>query len=128
MATKPLVREATLAVVLALHGLAAVAGQPSIQRGEASFYADSLVGNATASGEPYDSGALTAAHRSLAFGTTVRVTYLKSGESVEVVINDRGPFVKGRVIDLSRAAAERLDMIDDGHGPVTVEVIDPPAP
>ena len=95
------------------------------QEGEASYYADSLAGNKTASGEPYDKDALTAAHRSLSFGTKVKVTSLKTGKSVEGVINDRGPHAKGRIIDLSRAAAQAIGLIDDGHGKVKLEVAAP---
>jgi rare lipoprotein A len=94
-----------------------------VQEGEASYYADSLDGNKTASGAPYDKDALTAAHRSLAFGTRVKVTYLKTGKLVEVVINDRGPYAKGRIIDLSGAAAQALGLVEDGHGKVKLEVI-----
>jgi len=93
------------------------------EKGEASYYADNLAGNATASGEPYDPTALTAAHKTLKFGTKVRVTYEKTGKSVEVVINDRGPHVDSRIIDLSRAAAEAIGMIDDGAGEVVLEVL-----
>ena len=92
-------------------------------QGEASYYADSLQGNKTASGEPYDKNALTAAHRTLSFGTQVKVTYPKTGKSVVVTINDRGPHVKGRIIDLSGAAADELGMKQDGHGEVIVEVM-----
>ena len=92
-----------------------------VQEGEASYYADALHGNKTASGVPYDKNAMTAAHRTLPFGTKVKVTYLKTGKSVEVVINDRGPHVKGRIIDLSRAAARVLGLIEDGHGEVRLE-------
>ena len=95
------------------------------QEGEASYYADSLNGRKTASGGFYDKNALTAAHRSLPFGTKVKVTYLKTGQSVEVVINDRGPYAKGRIIDLSGAAAKQLGLIDAGHGKVRLEVIAP---
>ena len=94
------------------------------EEGDASYYADKLDGNKTASGEPYDKGALTAAHRTLPFGTKVRVTYLKTGKSVDVVINDRGPHAKNRIIDLSGAAAEELGIIDAGHGKVSLEVIE----
>ena len=92
-------------------------------QGEASYYADSLSGNKTASGEPYDKNAMTAAHRTLAFGTRVEVTYVSTGKSVVVTINDRGPHVKGRIIDLSGAAAEQVGMKQDGHGEVTVKVL-----
>jgi rare lipoprotein A len=107
--------------------LAAYADDPAdeIEKGEASYYADSLHGNTTASGETYDKNGMTAAHRTLDFGTVVKVTYLKTGKSVEVTINDRGPNAKDRIIDVSGAAARQLGMIDDGHGPVTVEVLSP---
>lgn len=96
-----------------------------VQEGEASYVADSLDGNRTASGEPYDKNAFTAAHRTLPFGTTVIVTYLETGQSVEVVINDRGPHAKGRIIDLSGAAARKIGLLDAGHGKVTLEVVNP---
>jgi rare lipoprotein A len=96
------------------------AGSP--QKGLATYYADSLAGNKTASGERYDPGALTAAHRTLPFGTVVEVTR-SDGRSVRVRINDRGPFAsKKRIIDLSRRAAEELGMIRDGVVSVTVTI------
>lgn len=91
--------------------------------GDASYYADKFIGHTTANGETYDPEALTAAHRSLPFGTRVRVTRLSTGESVVVRINDRGPFVRGRVIDLSHAAARAIDMMRAGVVPVALEVI-----
>lgn len=84
------------------------------ERGQASFYADRYHGRRTASGETHDRNALTAAHRSLPFGTRVRVTRLDNGRETVVRINDRGPFVRGRVIDLSRRAAEELGMLGQG--------------
>ena len=81
-----------------------------VQEGDASYYANSLQGNKTARGKPYDKNAMTAAHRKLKFGTKVKVTYLKTGKSVEVVINDRGPHSKGRIIDLSGAAAKKIGL------------------
>ena len=97
------------------------AGSP--QKGLATYYADSLAGNKTASGERYDPGALTAAHRSLPFGTVVDVTR-SDGRSVRVRINDRGPFAgKKRIIDLSRRAAEEIGMIRDGVVAVTIAVV-----
>lgn len=105
--------------------LAVMAQAADVQEGEASFYADSLDGNKTASGEIYKKNALTAAHRTLPFGTRVKVTFLKTGKSVEVVINDRGPHAKQRIIDLSRAAAEQIGLIDAGHGKVKLEIITP---
>ena len=92
-----------------------------VLEGDASYYADSLDGNKTASGEIYKKNELTAAHRSLPFGTRIKVTYLKTGKSVEVVINDRGPHTKSRLIDLSGAAAKKIGLIDDGHGKVKLE-------
>jgi rare lipoprotein A len=95
----------------------------SLGRGEASYYHDSLAGNPTASGDPYHPGALTAAHRKLPLGSKVRVTNLDNGRVVVVEVNDRGPFAKGRVIDLSRAAARRLGMIQQGHAEVALELL-----
>ena len=91
------------------------------ERGLASYYADSLNGNKTASGEPYNKNDLTAAHRTLEFGTSVKVTYLKTGKIVEVRINDRGPHVKDRIIDLSGAAAKEIGLKEDGIGEVSIE-------
>ncbi len=96
-----------------------------VQQGVASYYADSLQGHKTASGEPYDKHALTAAHRHLKFGTRVKVTSLKTGKSVVVRINDRGPYAKHRMIDLSRAAAEKIGLLKEGHGKVKLEVYGP---
>lgn len=90
------------------------------EQGIASYYSDRYHGRKTASGETLDQQALTAAHRSLPFGTRVHVEHLENGRTVTVRINDRGPFVKGRVIDLSRRGAEALDMIDSGLAPVRV--------
>lgn len=95
-----------------------------IQKGTASFYADKFEGKQTASGEKYKHKKLTAAHKTLPFGTIVKVTNLENQESVEVSINDRGPFVTGRVIDLSRSAAEKLKFINQGLAEVQIEVVD----
>jgi rare lipoprotein A len=94
------------------------------QEGLASWYSDRLQGRPTASGAPYDRSALTAAHRTLPFGTVVRVLRRDTDRSVIVTINDRGPFVEGRIVDLSRRAAEQLAMIDAGVVPVRLEVVD----
>ena len=95
-----------------------------VQRGMATFYGDEQQGGPTASGERFDKTKLTAAHRTLPLGTRVRVTNTRNGRSVEVRINDRGPYGnRGRIIDLSEAAARRLDMIDAGVVPVIVEVM-----
>ncbi|MBD9396355.1 MULTISPECIES: septal ring lytic transglycosylase RlpA family protein [unclassified Pseudomonas] len=89
--------------------------------GKASYYGRAHHGNKTASGERFDQNALTAAHRTLPFGTMVRVTNLDNGQSVVVRINDRGPFARGRIIDVSRKAAESLGMLKTGVAPVRVE-------
>jgi rare lipoprotein A (peptidoglycan hydrolase) len=102
-----------------------VAGPPhpadDVEAGLASFYADSLRGRPTASGAPYDPEALTCAHRSLPFGTRLRVTEVVHGRSVVVTVNDRGPFVPGRIVDVSRAAAAALGMLERGVAQVRVE-------
>lgn len=95
------------------------------QTGKASFYADKFEGRATASGEKYKHSKLTAAHKSLPFGTKVKVTNLANNQTVEVEINDRGPYVEGRIIDLSKSAAEVLGFVNQGLADVQVEVIDP---
>jgi len=94
------------------------------QVGIASYYHRSFHGRKTASGEPYDKRRYTAAHKRLAFGTKVRVTSLATGRSVLVRINDRGPHVKGRIIDLSRRAARDLGMLKTGLLRVRLEVVD----
>ena len=91
--------------------------------GRASWYGPGFHGRLTANGERYNQYAFTAAHRYLRFGTRVRVTNLKNGRSVVVRINDRGPFVGNRVIDLSAAAASSLNMINSGVAPVRVTVL-----
>jgi rare lipoprotein A len=92
------------------------------EEGSASYYADSLSGNPTASGEPYDKDDLTAAHRTLAFDTMVKVTNLDNDKTVVVRINDRGPHSKSRIIDVSGAAAKQLGLIDSGTAKVRLVV------
>lgn len=91
------------------------------ETGTASFYGARHHGKRTASGEPFNQHGLTAAHRSLPFGARVKVTNLKNDRSVVVRINDRGPHTRGRLIDLSRAAAQQLDMIRSGTARVRVQ-------
>lgn len=91
--------------------------------GKASWYGPGFHGRLTANGERYNQNALTAAHRSLPFGTRVRVTNLNNGRSVVVRINDRGPFIRGRIIDLSAAAAHNLGMVHHGVVPVNIQVL-----
>lgn len=95
----------------------------TVQEGKASYYHDSLHGNLTANGETYDRHALTAAHKTFPFGTEVRVTNLTNGRSIRLRINDRGPFVSGRIIDVSRRAAELLGFVREGVINVRLEVI-----
>jgi len=92
--------------------------------GLASYYGKEFHGKKTASGEPFDMNAMTAAHRTLPFNTTVKVTSTRNGKSVRVRINDRGPFIAGRIIDLSYAAAKMIGLLS--VGPVTVEIINYP--
>lgn len=96
-----------------------------VQTGKASYYADKFEGRATANGEKYKHNKLTAAHKTLPFGTVVNVTNKANNKSVEVRINDRGPYVDDRIIDLSLSAAEKLDFINQGLADVEIEVIDP---
>ena len=94
------------------------------ENGLASWYGGKFHGRMTSSGEVFNTNTLTAAHRSLPFGTVVKVTNLDNGKSVLVKINDRGPFVEGRIIDLSRAAAVELGMIDSGVAHVNLQIVD----
>lgn len=95
-----------------------------VLRGEASYYADYFNGRKTANGERYDPRKLTAANRTLPFGTRVRITRLDTGRSVVVRVNDRGPFGKRRrIFDLSKAAARELDMIHDGRADIEAVVL-----
>ena len=95
-----------------------------VQKGQASFYADKFEGRPTASGEKYSHSKLTAAHKFLPFGTLVKVTNVKNNKSVIVRINDRGPFVKGRIIDLSKSAAQKLGFTQQGVAKVNIKVVD----
>jgi peptidoglycan lytic transglycosylase len=142
-------RAPLLALVLLTLGLAACAGPPGnapmaamtppalpreapmvypetlpsfLQVGMASWYGDRFKHKPTASGEPFDPKALTAAHRSLPLATIARVTNLNNGRRILVRINDRGPYAGGRVLDLSRAAAKELGMKEDGVARVRIEV------
>ncbi len=98
----------------------------SVEYGMASWYGYPYHGRRSASGEIYDMEKLTAAHRTLPFGAWVEIENLSNGRKVQVRINDRGPFVEGRIIDLSHAAADRIDMLRAGIAKVRLEVIEPP--
>lgn len=122
-------RAAALATALgATVGLAPQAAQATERpapgeaiEGRASWYGGKFHGRRTANGERFDMDDLTAAHRTLPFGTKVRVTNARNGRSVVVRINDRGPFIGGRVIDLSRGAADAIGMVRTGVAPVRIE-------
>jgi rare lipoprotein A len=99
-------------------------GSSFVQEGIASYYAEEFHGRKTSNGETFDMNALTAAHQTLPFGTLVRVTNKATGKSVVVRINDRGPFLKDRIIDLSRGAAEKIGMIGPGTAEVHLEILE----
>ena len=107
--------------------LAACAGSRSTftQSGQGSYYADKFEGRQTASGTTYRGSQLTAAHNTLPFGTVIRVTNPRNHRSVQVTVTDRGPHVKGRIVDLSKKAARQIDIIDAGVAPVQLEVVRP---
>ena len=111
-------------LLLSLLACAFHLGIAQTQTGKASFYADKFEGRPTASGEKYKHSKLTAAHKSLPFGTKVKVTNIANNQSVEVIINDRGPYVDGRIVDLSKSAAEKLGFVNLGLADVQLEVID----
>ena len=114
---------AMLGMLLVGGVVAALTAKPYYQVGIASWYGPGFHGNRTASGEVYDMYAMTAAHRTLPFGTIVRVVDLDTGKSVVVRINDRGPFVEGRIIDLSYAAAVELGMVKKGLARVGIQIL-----
>jgi rare lipoprotein A len=99
------------------------AAAEAVASGPASWYGGKFHGRQTANGERFDQNGLTAAHRTLPFGTKVRVTNRKNGKSVVVRINDRGPFHGNRVIDLSRGAAQAVGLINSGVAPVSLQVL-----
>lgn len=96
----------------------------SVQSGTGSYYSDVFAGRSTASGAPYEPKGFTAAHRNLPFGTILRVTRKDGGQVVYVRVTDRGPYARGRILDLSRAAAERLGMLRAGVVKIKVEVLE----
>ena len=113
-----------------LHGCAGLTGNKPQrdltgykETGMASYYSRKLQHRRTASGEPLNNNSMTAAHKTLPFGTEVMVKNLKNGKSVKVRINDRGPFVKGRIIDLTKAAFSRIASLDKGVARVEIRVV-----
>jgi len=123
MRTKRITGTTLVVPVLLCTTAGCLAVWPHTQEGIASWYGPGYHGRHTASGEVFDQEALTAAHKKLPFGTVVRVKNLRNGRTVQVRINDRGPFKRRRIIDLSKAAARRLDMIEDGIVPCRIKVI-----
>ncbi|MEQ8358445.1 MAG: septal ring lytic transglycosylase RlpA family protein [Cytophagales bacterium] len=117
-------RSLPLCLLLLLIWSSAISQSVFKQKGTASFYDDRFEGKETASGDKYRASKLTAAHLMLPFGTIVKVTNIKNGNFVEVEINDRGPFVEGRLIDLSKSAAEALAFVHEGLAEVEIEVVE----
>ena len=114
-----------MAIILCLYGCCCLfgTGTGATEIGIASYYGDAFHGKQTASGEVFDQWKLTCAHRVLPFGTRLRVTNLQNKRSVIVRVNDRGPWVSGRIVDLSYAAAKKLGMIEKGLVKVKTEVV-----
>ena len=100
-----------------------ISTKDAFQVGFASYYAHKFHGRPTASGEIYNMYGLSAAHRELPLGTVIHVTHLGNGRNVKVTVNDRGPFVEGRILDLSLGAARRLDMVEEGVARVKIRII-----
>ena len=109
-------------LMLLMAGCSALPKGAGVESGQASYYADRRQNQLTANGERYSHDRLTAAHKTLPFGTRVKVTNLNNGKSVVVRINDRGPFVRGRVIDLSKSAFTRIGSLREGLLPVRLEI------
>ena len=118
------------AILVAAQPVAAAAKHPAgkTQTGHASFYSRYLAGKKTASGDHFDPQKLTAASKTLPLGTKARVTNTETGKSVQVTVTDRGPFAKGRILDVSPKAAERLGMKHDGVAEVKVKPVKLPGP
>jgi len=119
------VRLLTLGIIFVISFIDYSYSQSYTQDGIASYYADKFEGRTTASGEKYKHSKMTAAHKTLPFGTMVRVTNLENSNRVEVKINDRGPYVENRIIDLSKSAAEQLGFINQGLTEVKIEILNP---
>ncbi|RYD88357.1 MAG: septal ring lytic transglycosylase RlpA family protein [Sphingobacteriales bacterium] len=107
-------------LLLSLLVLLASCARSITEEGKASYYADKFEGRKTASGTVFRQKAMTVAHRTLPFGTKIKVTNLTNGKTVKVVVTDRGPFVSGRIIDLSKGAAKKIDMTTAGVAAVRI--------
>ncbi|RAJ85475.1 rare lipoprotein A [Chitinophaga dinghuensis] len=114
-------KHTSITVIASLLLLCSACSRQITQTGKASYYADSFDGKKTASGETFRQNSLTAAHPNLPFGTKVRVLNISNGRSVKVRINDRGPFTKGRMIDVSKKAAKKLGMVSTGVATVQIK-------
>ncbi|MEJ8758342.1 septal ring lytic transglycosylase RlpA family protein [Pontibacter sp. H259] len=120
-----------LIITLCLSFFACASSKPGFgergytEEGKASYYSRKLQGRKMANGEPYRRSKLTAAHKTLPFGTKVKVTNTATNQSVKVKITDRGPFVRGRIVDLSESAAKKVGLIQSGVAPVEMKVIRP---
>lgn len=99
-------------------------GNYYVEEGLASYYSDQFMGKITASGEAYNPNYLTAAHRTLPFGTLIKVVNIENGKEVLVRVNDRGPFVEGRIVDLSKKAAKSIGIFEKGLARVRIEVVE----
>ena len=104
----------------ACHRKTGAGGRSGSESGLASYYADKYNGRTTSNGEIFRQSKLTAAHKTLPFGTKVKVTNLSNGKSVKVRVNDRGPFITGRIIDLSKSAAAKIDLVGVGVAQVKI--------
>lgn len=123
MKNKILVFLSLSVLLFACHRKSIPAGEGKVitETGYASFYGDKFDGRPTSNGETFRQNKFTAAHKKIAFGTNVKITNLSNNKSVVVKINDRGPFVRGRIIDLSKAAAKQIDMIGTGVAKVKIK-------
>ena len=110
-------------LILALFSILTLSAAAEAQTGKATFYSHKFHGRKTSNGERYHNDSLTCAHRQFPFGTKLKVTNKKNGKTVIVRVNDRGPFAKGRILDLSFAAAKQLDMVHSGVVDVVAEVV-----
>ncbi|HJV20831.1 MAG TPA: septal ring lytic transglycosylase RlpA family protein [Sediminibacterium sp.] len=110
----PFLALAVTMLLCSCHRKTGAGGRSGTESGYASYYADKYEGRKTSNGEIFRQRKLTAAHKTLPFGTKVKVTNLSNGQTVKVRINDRGPFIEGRIIDLSKAAARKVNMINAG--------------
>ncbi len=119
----PLIARILYAAALLALASCASSKNAFVQTGQGSYYADKFAGRPTASGVPYRPGQMTAAHNTLPFGTLIQVTNVRNGRSVKVTVNDRGPHVKGRIVDVSKKAARQLDIVEAGVVPVQLKVL-----